>query len=149
MASHKPSLKALVDIKGRNENLSSIVKQKGRNNTAKTHNRLKLSTQLEQNWENLLFIYLMGNIKVKELDDVSTCYLFCTLSLPGEECHRGLSVRSDTRCLHQCKKRHISAQDTFISEGKNIKIYFIMLEITVNTYTFYCKTCIRIKKLNK
>lgn len=48
MASHKPSLQALVDIKGRSENLSLTVKYKRRNNIAKTHNRLQLSTQLEQ-----------------------------------------------------------------------------------------------------
>ena len=57
MAAHKPLPKALVDIKGRSENLSSIVEQKGRNNTAKTHNRLELSTQLEQKFTVYIYIY--------------------------------------------------------------------------------------------
>lgn len=97
MASHKPSLQALVDIKGRSENLSLIFQAGRRNNTAKTCNRLQLSAQLKQKWHNLQLMKQMENIKVQGLDDVSTCCLLCTLNPPGVECHRGLSLRSSSQ----------------------------------------------------
>lgn len=63
MASHKASLQALVDIKGRSENLSWIAKQKGSNATAKTHYRLQLSAQSFA--VIYIYIYVMGNIQVQ------------------------------------------------------------------------------------